>query len=52
MKYFVIKTYLGYTKMHGFNGNPKCDSQECGCTYKVNNISAVTEPILLNLVPD
>ena len=52
MKYFVIKTYLGNTKMHSFHGNPKFDSQECGFTFNVNHISAATEPILLILVPD
>ena len=38
-------------KMHGFHGNPLCDSQDQGYTYKINNISGATYPRPLNLVP-
>ena len=29
-----------------------CDSQEWGCTNKINNMSAATQPKIQNLVPD
>ena len=36
----------------GFHGNQYCDSQEWGCTKKINNMLAATQPEILNLVPD
>ena len=46
------KTHLGYVKMHGYNGNPYCDSfgygEGRGVVYKFNHILADTYHILPN----
>ena len=43
-------TFVYYVVMHGFHGNPKSDSQEWECIYKINHISTATSPRPLNML--